>query len=182
MKLLKALCALSVLCGPCAALASEKSPEAEANVATEEEGEFNTEPAGAYIQMRSIVAPVVSKSDGRQVGSAAVTAVFQVAESNQIGDVCRYAPRIIDSMIRVLNAQPVVVDSRRRFDFSGIAESLKEQANKSLEKNLVTQVYLFSGTRAVDEGVLNKLPFTSVLGCRGANLDEGKGKQSGSGH
>ena len=134
---------------------------------------------GFYVQLRPVMAPVYSTRDGKQIGSAPITAVFEVEDNDRVNEVCEYAPRIIDSMMQVFYEKPVTMDSRRQFDFAGLADLIREGANRSLERETVLGVQLFNGARPINAGVLDKLPFTSARGCRGGQPKQEGGETGG---
>lgn len=138
-----------------------------------------------YVQLSSMMAPVVDRGDGRNLGSAVVTAVFETGPSNDVTFICRNSPRLLDAMVQAFYDKPIDIDPQRRLDFGNLDTTIKDRANKTLGRDVVSRVYLFSGAKPSDGNLLDKLPFTSVLGCRGTDEEKKKEKekqQGGGGH
>ncbi len=123
-----------------------------------------------------MMAPVVSRANGKQLGSAAVTAVIETRTIDNVSTICAKAPRLLDALVQAFYEQPIDINADRRFDFGNLEDDVRSRLNAALGSDLVDRVHLVSASRAPDEGVLAKLPFSSVLGCRGG---EGEKKANG---
>jgi hypothetical protein len=135
---------------------------------------LNAPENAGYIQLRSIMAPVVHKKNGRRAGTAPITVVLETIDKDNIIFICRNAPRVIDGMLQILYKNPIKMNSKRQFDFVGLNKSVLNKTNKVLRKKVITRVFLFSASRQIGDtgGVVSKLPFSSVLGCRAAKTEE----------
>ena len=121
-----------------------------------------------------MMVPVFYKKNGRRAGNAPVTAVFETPDKDNTSFICRNSPRIIDAMLQVFYKNPVQMNAKRQIDLIGLDKLIAAKSNKVLRKKVISRVFLFGASRPIGDtsGVVSKLPFSSVLGCRVAKTDE----------
>lgn len=133
----------------------------------------------SHVQMRAILAPVKRKASSRTTAKIPVTPVLTVVEKDKVGHVCKLGPRITDALLRAWYEKPMTLQylfdpsksTERIYKINKTAYQQAEDArlissiNKSLGEQLVTEVLVLKGARAMGGGAISKLPFASVLGC-----------------
>lgn len=133
----------------------------------------------SHVQMRAILAPVKRKATSRYSAKVPVTPVLTVIEKDKVGHVCKLGPRITDALLQAWYAKPITLQylfdpnksTERIYKINKTPYQQAEDArlikaiNKSLGANLVTEVLVLKGARAMGGGAISKLPFASVLGC-----------------
>lgn len=133
----------------------------------------------SHVQMRAILAPVKRNATSRTTAKIPVTPVLTVIQKDKVGYVCKLGPRITDALLRAWYAKPMTLQylfdpnqsSERIYKINKTPyqqqedERLITAINESLGDNLVTEVLVLRGARAMGGGTISKLPFASVLGC-----------------
>lgn len=147
----------------------------------------------SHVQMRAILAPVKRKASSRTTSKIPVTPVLTVVEKDKVGHVCKLGPRITDALLRAWYAKPITLEylfdpnqtSERIYKINKTPYQQAEDArliaaiNQSLGDNLVTEVLVLRGARAMGGGTISKLPFASVLGCAELEKSDDVPKQGG---
>lgn len=133
----------------------------------------------SHVQMRAILAPVKRKASSISTTKIPVTPVLTVIEKDKVGHVCKLGPRITDALLQAWYAKPITLQylfdpnksTERIYKINKSPYQQAEDArlikaiNKSLGDDLVTEVLVLKGARAMGGGTISKLPFASVLGC-----------------
>lgn len=146
----------------------------------------------SHVQMRAILAPVKRKATSRHTAKVPVTPVLTVVEKDKVGHVCKLGPRITDALLQSWYAKPITLQylfdpnksTERIYKINKTPYQQAEDArlikaiNKALGANLVTEVLVLKGARAMGGGTISKLPFASVLGC--AELEQSTPTAEGS--
>lgn len=146
----------------------------------------------SHVQMRAILAPVKRKASSISTAKIAVTPVLTVVQKDKVGHVCKLGPRITDALLQAWYAKPMTLQylfdpkksTERIYKINKTPYQQEEDArlikaiNKSLGDELVTEVLVLKGARAMGGGAVSKLPFASVLGC--AELEKSEPPKEGS--
>lgn len=146
----------------------------------------------SHVQMRAILAPVKRKASSLSTAKIPVTPVLTVVEKDKVGHVCKLGPRITDALLQAWYAKPMTLQylfdpsksTERIYKINKTPYQQAEDArlikaiNQSLGENLVTEVLVLKGARAMGGGAISKLPFASVLGC--AELEQSAPSAEGS--
>lgn len=133
----------------------------------------------SHVQMRAILAPVKRKASSLSTAKIPVTPVLTIVQKDKVGHVCKLGPRITDALLQAWYAKPMTLQylfdpnksTERIYKINKTAYQQAEDArlikaiNKSLGDNLVSEVLVLKGARAMGGGAISKLPFASVLGC-----------------
>jgi len=133
----------------------------------------------SHVQMRAILAPVKRKASSLSTAKIPVTPVLTVIEKDKVGHVCKLGPRITDALLQAWYAKPMTLQylfdpnktTERIFKIEKSPYQQAEDArlikaiNRSLGDDLVSEVLVLKGARAMGGGTVSKLPFASVLGC-----------------
>lgn len=133
----------------------------------------------SHVQMRAILAPVKRKASSLSTVKVPVTPVLTVIQKDKVGYVCKLGPRITDALLQAWYAKPMTLQylfdpnksTERIYKINKSAYQQAEDArlikaiNRSLGDDLVTEVLVLKGARAMGGGAISKLPFASVLGC-----------------
>jgi len=146
----------------------------------------------SHVQVRAILAPVKRKASSLSTAKIPVTPVLTVIEKDQVGHVSKLGPRITDALLQAWYAKPMTLQylfdpsksTERIYKINKTPYQQAEDArlikaiNQSLGANLVTEVLVLKGARAMGGGAISKLPFASVLGC--AELEQSAPTPEGS--
>lgn len=116
----------------------------------------------SHVQLLPINAPI----DYPSPNSTPITIYLKVSNPEQVGAVCKNAPRIADAIMQELFAKPIPVKDRRVV-LDGLPERLLKPVNKSLGKRMVSQIEILFGAQSMGSGAISKLPFGSAGGCTG---------------
>lgn len=116
----------------------------------------------SHVQLLPINAPI----DYPSPNSTPVTIYLKVANPENVGAVCKNAPRIADAIMQELFAKPIPVKDRRVV-LDGLPERLLRPVNAALGKRMVSQVEILFGAQSMGSGVVSNLPFGSAGGCTG---------------
>lgn len=116
----------------------------------------------SHVQLLPINAPI----DYPSPNSTPITIYLKAADPEQVGTVCKNAPRIADAIMQELFARPIPVKDRRVV-LDGLPERLLKPVNAALGKRMVTQVEILFGAQSMGSGVISNLPFGSAGGCTG---------------
>lgn len=133
----------------------------------------------SHVQMRAMLAPVKRKASSLSTSKIPVTPVLTVIEKDKVGHVCKLGPRITDALLQAWYTKPMTLQylfdpNKTTERIYKIEKSPYQQAederlikaiNQSLGDNLVTEILMLKGARAMGGGAVSKLPFASVLGC-----------------
>ena len=116
----------------------------------------------SHVQLLPMNAPI----DYPSPNSTPITIYLKVANPEQVGAVCKNAPRIADAIMQELFAKPIPVKDRRVV-LDGLPERLLKPVNKALGKRMVSQIEILFGAQSMGSGVVSNLPFGSAGGCTG---------------
>lgn len=133
----------------------------------------------SHVQMRAMLAPVKRKASSLSTSKIPVTPVLTVIEKDKVGHVCKLGPRITDALLQAWYIKPMTLkylfdpnkSTERIYKLDKSPYQQAEDArlikaiNHSLGENLITEVLMLKGARAMGGGTVSKLPFSSVLGC-----------------
>lgn len=131
-----------------------------------EKGQNHEQTAGGqplHIQLRPIMAPIT----GAKQYYAPITLYIEAVSKDNIQEICRYRPIIIDAILQVLSRQPIPV-IRRKLDVSNVPAQILAPINRALGAEIVRAVYVVPGANA--KGNTNARFARSSSGCKiGAN-------------
>ena len=117
-----------------------------------------------HIQLVPMMAPV----EGRR--TAPITLYLAAANKKFVVNICNYAPRIRDVILKELSRSPVHVKGRRL-----VLTKLPNQllrpvnrviGNKIIGKRQVKKVFVFAGNLKMGDGAVLKLPRARIDGCQ----------------
>jgi len=114
------------------------------------------------VQLAPLVAPV---AQGGEALKTTLTPYLRVGRASDVAVVCRYLPRVRESMALALSRAPVR-RRRGRLDLARAAAMIRAAINRSLGHRTVSAVYLAPGARPIGlGGQAQKLP-GAALGCQ----------------
>jgi len=117
-----------------------------------------------HIQLVPMMVPV----EGRR--TAPVTLYLAAANKKFVVNICNYAPRIRDVILKELSRNPVRVKSRRlilsRLPNQLLSPVNRVIGNKIIGKHQIKKVFAFAGNLKMGESSVLKLPFARVDGCQ----------------
>jgi len=146
----------------------------------------------SHLQMRSMLAPVKRKASSLSTVKIPVTPVLTVIEKDKVCHVCKLGPRITDALLQVWYAKLMTLQylfdpkksTERIYKIEKSPYQKAEDAriikaiNQALGDNLVTEVLVLKGARAMGGGAVSKLPFASVLGCAELEQSDAEPKEA----
>jgi len=117
-----------------------------------------------HIQLVPMMAPV----EGRR--SAPITLYLAASNKKFVVNICNYAPRIRDVILKELSRRPVRVKGRRlvltRLPNQLLSPVNRVIGNKIIGKRQVKKVFVFAGNLKLGDGAVLKLPFARIDGCQ----------------
>ena len=116
----------------------------------------------SHVQLLPINAPI----DYPSPNTTPITIYLRVNDPEQVGAVCKNAPRIADAIMQELYARPIPVKDRRVV-LEGLPERLLKPVNKTFGKRMVSEIEILFGAQSMGSGTVSKLPFGSAGGCTG---------------
>ena len=139
-----------------------------------EKGQNHEPTAGGqplHIQLRPIMAPIT----GAKQYYAPITLYIEAVNKDNIPEICRYRPIIIDAILQVLSRQPIPV-IRRKLDVSNVPAQILAPINRALGAEIVRAVYVVPGANA--KGYNTGLFRVSASSCKIIGNKEAETKKS----
>lgn len=116
----------------------------------------------SHVQLLPMNAPI----DYTSPNTTPITVYLKAADPEDVGTICRYAPRIADAIMQELYARPIPV-KQRHVILDTVPDRLLKPVNDALGKRLVSSIEIMFGAQSMGGGVISKLPFGSAGGCTG---------------
>jgi len=117
-----------------------------------------------HIQLVPMMVPV----EGRR--TAPITLYLAAANKKFVVNICNYAPRIRDVVLKELSRKPVHVKGRRlvltKLPNQLLSPVNRVIGNKIIGKRQVKKVFAFAGNLRMGDGAVLKLPRARIDGCQ----------------
>ena len=125
------------------------------------------------LQLSHIIAPALTRPGSYTTSMRAMTPILVVPHEYNTPLVCQRAPRITEALLRYFLQSAAPVDKKHHIDSDALAKQSAVMAafvNKAIGLDVVSDVYIIEGGKAMSTGVAARLPFANATGC-GAVLE-----------
>lgn len=157
---LAAVVAITMIAGPiasAAAPAKEKTPAKDKAAGKEKEPPV----VPTYVQLTLPNAPLLN----RDPPSTVVTFYLKAADKKALATICEYAPRLNDTLLRHLQANPIPVQGRS-LKLTDVGGKALGPINGALGQPLVSEVEVLAGVPGGGAKKVITLPFGTAGDCR----------------